>query len=76
MNKEAALIMGVITAVLTLLNFTLVPEQYEAVSFIVEAFVLAGGFGAVRQFVYSRQTVRKFLEGSQEPENLWRPPRR
>jgi hypothetical protein len=61
MNKEAAVIMGVITAILTLLNMTVTPEKYEAISYIVEAFILAGGFGIVRHFVYSHKTVARFL---------------
>ena len=68
MNKEASVIMGVITAILTLLNFTLTPEKYESVAYIVEAFILAGGFGIVRQFVYSKASVRKFF-GMEDPDS-------
>jgi hypothetical protein len=59
MNKEPALIVGVIMAILTLLNITLTPEKYESLQLIVEFFVLAGGVTAIRAFVASRVSVRK-----------------
>jgi hypothetical protein len=59
MNREPALIIGAIMAILTLLNITLTPEKYEAVSYLVEFFVLAGGVAAIRQYVASRLSVRK-----------------
>jgi hypothetical protein len=56
MNKEAALIVGVIMAVLSLLNITLTPADAEAVQTIVEFFIIAGGTAAIRQFVFSRKS--------------------
>jgi hypothetical protein len=61
MKSEASLIVLAITAVLTLLNLTLMPEDLEAIQTLVQLFVLAGGFGAVRQFVASRRTVEKLV---------------
>lgn len=59
MNREPALIIGVIMAILTLLNITLTPDKYEALTIIVEFFVLAGGVAAIRQFVASRFSVKE-----------------
>ena len=54
MNKEAALIVGGIMAVLSLLNITLTPEDADAVQTIVELFIISGGVVAIRQFVFSK----------------------
>jgi len=58
MNKEAAVIVGVIMAVLTLLNIALTPEDKEAVEAVVQAFILMGGVATIRQFVASKFSVR------------------
>ncbi len=59
MKSEAAVIVGVIMAVLSLLNITLTPEDAEAVEVLVQAFILAGGVAVIRNFVFSRKTVEQ-----------------
>lgn len=60
------MIMGAIMALLTLANITLMPEDLEAIEVLVNLFIIGGGVGLIRQFVYSRTTFSKFLDTSQE----------
>ncbi len=58
MNKEAAVIVGIIMALLTLANITLTPEDAEALEIVVQGFILMGGVATIRQFVASKFSVR------------------
>jgi hypothetical protein len=59
MKSEATVIVGVIMAILSLLNIVLTPEDMQAVQVIVEAVILAGGVTAIRGWVASYNTVEK-----------------
>jgi hypothetical protein len=59
MKSEATVIVGVIMAILSLLNIVLTPEDMQAIQVIVEAVILAGGVTAIRRWVASYNTVEK-----------------
>lgn len=56
-NKEAALIIGVLMAVLGILGIAVTPEHKESIEYLVVAFVSLGGVALIRQFVASKFSV-------------------
>ncbi len=59
MNKEAALITGVLMAILGLIGVALTPESKEHIEYLIMAFVTLGGSALIRQFVASKTSVRE-----------------
>lgn len=59
MRREAAILVGVLMAIAALLNVTITPEDKEAIEYLINAFILFGGVGIIRQFVASRWSVEK-----------------
>ncbi len=64
MNKEAAMIVGLLMAVLGLLGVVLTPESKEHIEYIIVTFVTLGGSAMIRSFVASKFSVQK--NGGQE----------